>query len=148
MTASDTPSLVFRNTSFTMRQRFTPASACSTLTRMRANFRFVRFSAAVSSPRGGFFFRLAGFLDRWLVPLKSGIFVQYRLRRIGNAFLIGNFFVVRLTDVGPAQEPNTFTLSIHDDHVLVAVGFLLPAVVRRPVFQGFSAFGAAVPCHR
>lgn len=75
MTVSETPSLVFRKTSFTMRQRFTPDRACSTWTRMRANFRLVRFSAAVSSPRGGFFFRLAGFLDRWLVPLESGILV-------------------------------------------------------------------------
>jgi len=75
MTKSETPSLVFRNTSFTMRQRFTPDKACSTLTRMRASFRLVRFSAAVSSPRGGFFFRLASFLDRWFVPLESGIFV-------------------------------------------------------------------------
>jgi hypothetical protein len=75
MAESETPSLVFRNTSFTMRQRFTPDRACSIWTRMRANFRLVRFSAAVSSPRGGFFFRLAGFLDRWLVPLESGILV-------------------------------------------------------------------------
>ena len=51
--ASETPSFVFRKTSFPMRQRLTPESACSTLTRMRANFQFVRFSAAVSSPRGG-----------------------------------------------------------------------------------------------
>ena len=57
MAESETPSLVFRKTSVTMRERFTPARACSTLTRMRASFRFVRFSAAVSFPRGGFFFQ-------------------------------------------------------------------------------------------
>lgn len=75
MAESETPSLVFRKTSFTMRERFTPARACSTLTRMRASFRFVRFSAAVSSPRGGFFFRLASPRYGWLVPLKPGVFV-------------------------------------------------------------------------
>jgi hypothetical protein len=75
MTESETPSLVFRNTSFTMRQRFTPDRACSTLTRMRASFRLVRFSARLSSPRGGFFFRLASFFNRRLVTLESGIFV-------------------------------------------------------------------------
>jgi ribose/xylose/arabinose/galactoside ABC-type transport system permease subunit len=56
---------------------------------MRANLRFVRFSAAVSSPRGGFFFRLASSLHRWFVPLESGILVQYRPRWIGDAFLVG-----------------------------------------------------------
>src|SRR5207245_5773946 len=61
MTASDTPSLVLRNTSLTMRELFTPARSCSTLTRICANFRLLRFSASVSSPRGGFFFRLASF---------------------------------------------------------------------------------------
>src|SRR3954469_6715015 len=124
MTESDTPSLVFRNTSFTMRQRFTPARACSTRTRMRANLRFVRFSAAVSSPRGGFFFRLASLLHRWLVPLESGILVQYRPRWIGDVFLVGG----RLADVGAAQEADRFPPDRGDDHVLVAVG-LLPATV-------------------
>src|SRR5258708_32271560 len=88
------PSFVFRNTSFTMRQRFTPESACSTRTRMRANFRFVRFSAAVSSPRGGFFFRLASLLDRRVIPLEAGILVQDGLRRIGNSFGIGDRLVL------------------------------------------------------
>ncbi len=56
MTASETPPFVFRSTSLTMRARFTPARSCSTFTRIRASLRLVRFSAAVSSPRGGFFF--------------------------------------------------------------------------------------------
>src|SRR5205814_3767627 len=92
MTASDTSSLVLRNTSLTMRQRFTPARSCSTLTRICANFRLVRFSTAVSSPRGGFFFRLAGFLHRRLIALESGILVQGGLRRVGDPFLIGYLF--------------------------------------------------------
>src|SRR5271165_4227975 len=104
MAESESPSLVFRKTSFTMRERFTPARACSTLTRMRANFRFVRFSAAVSSPRGGFFFRLASLLDRWFVPLEAGILVQDSLRRIANSFRIGYLLVVGLANASPAQE--------------------------------------------
>src|SRR5438309_7681424 len=145
MTESETPSLVFRNTSFTMRQRFTPARACSTLTRMRANLRFVRFSAAVSSPRGGFFFRLASFLHRWLVPLESCILVQHRPRWIGDAFLVGDRLVGRLADVGATQEADRFPLDSGDDHVLVAVG-LLPATVVQGLF--FGVFRPLAPTFR
>src|SRR2546428_13984228 len=96
MTASDTSSLVLRNTSLTMRERFTPARSCSTLTRICANFRLVRFSASVSFPRGGFFFRLAGFLHRRLIALESGILVQGGPRRVRDPLLCGSPFVVRL----------------------------------------------------
>src|SRR5260221_5445172 len=130
MTASDTPSLVFRKTSFTIRERFTPARACSTLTRTCANVRLVCFSAAVSAPRGGFFFRLVGLPDCWFVPLKARIFVQHRPRWIGQVLLVGHLFVVRLTDVGLTQEADPLTSSIDDDHVFVGMRFLLAAVVR------------------
>src|SRR5262245_54919282 len=115
--------------SFTLRQRFTPATACSTLTRTRANFRFVRFSASVSSPPGGFFFRPASFLDRWLVPLEPGVLVQNRLRRIGDVLPIHDLFLVRLAGVGAAQEADAFTAGVGDDPVLVGVRLLLAAVV-------------------
>src|SRR5258708_40364303 len=95
MTASDTPSLVLRNTSLTMRERFTPARSCSTLTRICANVRLVRFSASVSSPRGGFFFRLAGFLHCRLIALESAILVQGGRRRGGDPIRIGYLFVMR-----------------------------------------------------
>src|SRR3954451_19290095 len=76
MAESEAPGLVFRNTSFTMRDRFTPARACSTRTRMLANFRLVRFSAAVSSPWRGFFFQRFGTELRCrrfpIAPLKIG----------------------------------------------------------------------------
>src|SRR5262245_65662347 len=101
MIASDTPSLVLRNTSLTMRQRFTPARSCSTWTRICANFRLVRFSAAVSSPRGGFFFRLAGLLHRRLIALVSGILVQARLRRISDLLGVGDLLIVRIAGVRP-----------------------------------------------
>src|SRR2546423_13881597 len=96
MTASDTPDLVLRNTSLTMRERFTPARSCSTLTRICANFRFARFSAPVSSPRGGFFFRLASLFHCRLIALESGILVQGSPWRIGEPFLVGYLFLVRL----------------------------------------------------
>src|SRR5438132_4972550 len=146
MAESETPSLVFRSGSLTMRQRFTPAIACSTLTRMRANFRFVRFSAAVSSPRGGFFFRLASLLDRRVIPLEAGILVQDGLRRIGNPFVIGNLLVVRLAHARRAQEVDAFPRQGHDDDILVGVRLLLAAGVQGLFFQVFrplpSAFGA------
>jgi hypothetical protein len=113
-----------------MRERFTPARACSTRTLMLANFRLVRFSVSVSVPRGGFFFRLAGFLYCWFIPLESGILVQYRSRRVSDVLLIGDPFVVRLAGVGFAQEPNVWTLYTGDYHVLVAVRLLLAAVVQ------------------
>src|ERR1700756_2683291 len=114
MTASDTPSLVLRNTSLTMRQRFTPARSCSTWTRICANFRFVRFSASVSSPRGGFFFRLAG-LHRRLIALESSVLVQGGPRRVGDPFLIGYPFVVHLAGARSAEVVNPFAPGADDD---------------------------------
>jgi hypothetical protein len=137
---------VFRNTSFTMRQRFTPERACSTLTRMRANFRFARFSAAVSSPRSGFFFRLASFLDRRIIPLEAGILVQDCLWRINNSFRIRNLLVVGLAHVSMAQEIDAFPWQSHDDDVLVGVRLLLATVVQGLFFRVFrpltATFGA------
>src|SRR5256886_14740574 len=135
MTASDTPSLVLRNTSLTMRQRFTPARSCSTWTRICANFRLVRFSAAVSSPWGGFFFRLAGFLHRRLIALEPGILVQGGPRRVGDPFLIAYLFVMRLAGVRLAEVVNPLPPGVNDDHVLVAM-LLLPPAVQKGLFLG------------
>src|SRR6266704_7123368 len=137
MTASDTPSLVLRKTSLTMRQRFTPARSCSTWTRICANLRLVRFSASVSSPRGGFFFRLAGFLHRRLIALESSILVQGGLRRIGDPFLIGYLFLMRLAGVRLAQVVNPLPPGVDDDHVLVAMLLLAPTVKRGLFFRVF-----------
>src|SRR4051794_32058494 len=142
MAASESPSVVFRNTSFTIRERLTPASACSTLTRMRASLRFVRFSPKVSSPPGGFFFRLAGPLHGGLVALKSGVLVQYRSWRIGNPCLVSDLFVVRLARTGLAQEANVRPLRLDDDDVLVAMGLLLAAVVQPLFFRVFRPLAA------
>src|SRR5256885_11254951 len=124
MTASDTPSLVLRNTSLTMRERFTPARSCSTLTRICANFRLVRFSASVSSPRGGFFFRLAGLLHCRLIALESGILVQGGRWRVGDPFLIGYLFVIRLAWGRWAQGINPRPPGVVDDTVFFAIVLL------------------------
>src|SRR6266446_2589206 len=137
MAESETSSTVFRSTSLTMRQRFTPAKACSPRTRMRPNFRLARFSAAVSSPPGGFFFRLAGFRYCWLVPLETAILVQDGLRRIGDALLVGDALVRFSAGVGPAQEADALAAGLDDDHVLVAVRLLAAAVVRCLFFRVF-----------
>ena len=142
MTASDTPSLVLRNTSLTMRQRFTPARSCSTWTRICASFRLVRFSASVSSPRGGFFFRLAGFLHCRLIALESGILVQGGPRRVGDPFRIGHLFVVRLAGVRSAEVVNPFASGVDDDHVLVAMLLLAPAVKKGLFFGVFRPLAA------
>src|SRR5687768_8730929 len=125
MTASDTPSAVSRKTSLTARQRFTPARACSTRTRMRRNVRLVRFSAGVSSPPGGFFFRPVGLRARRLVPLEAAVLVQRGPRRVGDPLVLGDGLVRRPADVGAAQEADPLAPGLHDDHVLVGV-LLLP----------------------
>lgn len=135
MTESDIPSLVFRKTSFTMRERLTPASPCSTCTRMRANFRFVRFSAGVSSLPRGFFFRLASLPDRRFITLESSILVEFRFRRVDDGLLVGHLLVVRLPREGPAQELDAVAVHVEENQVLVAVGLLLAAVASR-LFPG------------
>jgi len=97
----------------------------------------VRFSEGVSSPPRGFFFRVAGFRDRRLVPLKPGVLVQHRVRREGDGFLVGNLLVVRLADIRVAQEPDAVAPRVRDDDVLVGVRLLLAAVVRGLFFSVF-----------
>src|SRR3954451_16932941 len=129
MTASETPSPVLRNTSLTMRLRLTPARACSTRTRTRPSFRLARFSAAVSSPPAGFFFRLAGPGPRRLVALEAAVLVQDRPRRVGAPLVVSDPLVRGAAGVGAAEEADSPAARLDDDHVLVAVLLLPPAVV-------------------
>src|SRR5438270_313001 len=129
MDASDSPGFLFRRTSLTIRLRFTPAMACSTRTRRRAHLRLARFSATVSSRPRGFFFRLAGLLHRWFIPLKSRILVQRGARRIGQFPLIGDPLVVSLAGVRPAEEQYPVIRGTGHEHVLVRVRLLLATVV-------------------
>src|SRR4029450_13162429 len=55
MTKSDNSALVLRKMSFTIRERFTPARACSTRTRMRDSLRLWRFWPRVNAPLRGVF---------------------------------------------------------------------------------------------
>ena len=146
METSDNPGFLFRKTSLTIRLRFTPAMACSTRTRIRANWRLPRFSAAVSARPRGFFFRLAGLLDRRLIPLEPGILVQDGTGRVTQLRLVGDPLVIGLAGVSPAEEQDAFTGAADHEHVLVGVGLLLAAVVQRLFFGLFrplpSALGA------
>src|SRR5712672_2624302 len=142
MTESETSSAVFRKTSLTMRQRFTPASACSTRTRTRPNSRLVRFSAAVSSPPRGFFFRLARLRHGGLVPLKAAVLVPHRARRVRDALLVGDGLVRQVARAGPAQEADALTRCVRDHDVLVAVRLLAAAVVRPLFFRVFRPLAA------
>src|SRR5579871_1286 len=142
LTASDTPSLVLRNPSVTMRQRFTPARSCSPWTRICADFRLVRFSASVRSPRGGFFFRLAGLLHRRLLALESGVLVPGGLRRIRDPFRIGYLFVVHLAGARSAEVVDPSAPGGDDDHVLVAMVLPAPAVEKGLFFGVFRPLAA------
>jgi hypothetical protein len=55
MTKSENPSFVFRNISFTHRERLMPEMACSTLTRTLDTLRLRSFSLSVRSFLRGFF---------------------------------------------------------------------------------------------
>src|SRR5436190_1019606 len=104
MAESDISSPVFRSTSLTIRRRLTPASACSTRTRIRPSFRLVRFSAAVSSPPRGFFFRLAGLVHCWLVSLEADVLVQKRAWRVADLLSVSNCLVRQPSLVAQAEE--------------------------------------------
>src|SRR5690242_16188557 len=137
MTTSEMPPFMVRNTSSTTRARFTPARSWSTWTRTAATFRLVRFSAAVSFPRLGFFFRLAGFLHCWLITLEATIFIQGSLWRVGNPLRIGDLFLMRLARMCLAQVVNPLTPSVDEDHVLVAMLLLTSTVVKGLFFRVF-----------
>src|SRR5438094_4390076 len=137
MTESDVPSALFRKTSFTIRQRFTPASACSTRTRIRPSFRLARLSAAVSSPPAGFFFRLTSLRPCWLVPLEAAVLVQDRARWIGDPLPVGDALVRHTASVAATEVIDALAARLYEDHVLVAVDLLPAAVVRRLFFRVF-----------
>src|SRR5947209_17286241 len=129
MESSDISGFLFRNTSLTIRLRFTPARACSTRIRSRASLRFAPFSAAVSSRPRGFFFRPAGLLHRRLLALEPSVLIQGGARRVAQALLVGGPLVVRRPGVGPAQEQDPVVRGAGHHDVLVGVRLLLAAGV-------------------
>lgn len=148
MDTSDNPGFWLRNTSLTIRQRFTPAMACSTRTRICASLRLADLSAFVSSRPRGFFFRLAGLLNRRLVPLETGILVQDGPGWIMQVRLVGDALVMGLAGIRLTEEHDTFTGTADHEYVLIGVGFLLAAVMQPPVSRPFSAVADAARCHR
>src|SRR5262245_56351288 len=95
-------------------------------------------------PSGWLFFRLAGFLHRRLIPLEPGILVQDGARRIGNLFVISNLLVVRLAGAGFAQVVDPGPPRMDDDHVLVTMLLLPPAVVEGLLFRVFRPLAASL----
>src|SRR5205814_6157903 len=142
MDVSDDSGFLFRNTSLTIRLRFTPAIACSTRTRSFASLRLAAFSAAVRSRPRGFFFRLAGLLHRWLVPLKPRVLVQGRARRVVQLLLVRDPLVVGRAGIRPAEEQDAVIRSASQQDVLVRVRFLLTAVVPGLFFRIFRPLPA------
>src|SRR5947209_19675722 len=112
MGASDNPGFLLRNTSLTIRLRFTPAMACPTRTRSRASLRLTCFSAAVNARPGGFSFRLAGLLHRRLIALKPGVLVQRGPGWIRQVGLIGDPLVVGLPGIRPAEEQHPLSRGV------------------------------------
>src|SRR5882672_6351032 len=143
MDASDNPGFLLRNSSLTIRLRFTPAMACSTRTRSCASLRLMCFSAAVNSRRGGFFFRLAGLLHRRFITLKPCVLVQGGPGWIRQVCLIGDPLVVGLPGIRPAEEQHLLIRGVGHDDVLVRARFLLAAVVEGLFFRAFRALPAS-----
>jgi len=142
MDTSDNPGFRLRNTSLTIRLRFTPAMACSTRTRIRPSRRLARFSPSVSSRPRGFFFRPAGPRHRGLIALEPGALVQGGPRRVPKVGLVGDALVIGRAGVGRAEEQDPCTAGADHHHVLVGVGLPLAAVVQRLFFGLFGPLPA------
>src|SRR5205085_1942484 len=136
-TASDMFSVVLRSVSFTIRLRLTPAMACSTRTRICANFRLTRFSRSVSGCRFVFFFRLASSCHRGLIALKPCILVQGHLGRKRDGLLIDDLLLVYGPGVGGTQVQHAPARRVDHEHVLVGMCLLLPAVAEGLFFRVF-----------
>src|SRR5947209_648438 len=119
MDSSDSSGFLFRNTSLTIRLRFTPAMACSARTRSFASLRLATFSADISARPRGFFFRLAGLLHRWLIPLKPCVFIQGGAGRVAQVLLVGDPLVVRRAGISSAAKQDAFIGGAGQHDVLV-----------------------------
>src|SRR6266545_2570806 len=136
ITRSEKPSLVFLNTSFTLRERLIPEMACSTLTRTLEILRLFSFSFSVRSFLRGFFSA-----DTFFVPsahiLESQCPMQGNMLWIRNLFCIGYLFVVCFSWIGLAQVRNSLFLGCGNNDILVTVNLLLAAVVQSLFFRLF-----------
>src|SRR5215831_12425427 len=143
MAKSENWALVLRSTSFTIRARFTPASACSTLTRRRASARLCRFSLFDNFPLYGFF-RLPSLVHRRFIALQARVLIQAGPAGITERFVIGNLLVVDLPGIGLTQVAYPRGLGMDDHHILVAVGLVLATIVQGLFYGTLRALATAV----
>src|SRR5919202_2420438 len=87
-------------------------------------------SPPASTPCPAAFFRLTRPPHARLVPLEAGVLQQRGLARVTDALALRHPLVVRLAGVRAAQVAHALATGVDDDHILVAVGLLLAAVVQ------------------
>src|SRR5262249_2300410 len=143
MTKSEKCALVLRSTSFTIRARFTPANACSTLTRMRASARLCRFSLRDNFPLRGFF-SAGGFGLRAVHRPESRYPYTNGMTGITERFEIGNLLVVDLPGVGLTQVAHPLRLGMDYHHILVTVSLVFATVGQGLFCWALRALAAAV----
>src|SRR5215207_4295593 len=126
MTKSEKPSFVLRNTSFTQRERWMPAIACSTC-----------LSRSVLSCAA--FFRLNRFMHLRFVALETGVLQQGYVVWVGNVFRFGDLLVMGLAWIGLAQIRNSFFLEGGNHDILLTMDFLLTTIVQSLFFRIFGS---------
>lgn len=99
---SEKPSLVLRRTSFTIRQRLTPAMVFSTMTRAPEISSFIHSSSALKSLPFGFFWLKSQDAFRF-ITLEPSVLAQSCTGWVSNGMLVNNLFVVFLTHFRRAQ---------------------------------------------
>ena len=85
------------------------------------------------------FFRLLGLPHVGGIPLKAGILIQNRARRIANGFGIHNLFVLHFPRIRLTQIPHALGLGIDHHDILVTMRFLLATVVQGLFCRAFRA---------
>src|SRR5215203_416881 len=122
------PAFVRRRASFTMRQRLTPARACSTTIRPLATAWLSSRSPRLSSCRRGFF-GLVGHHPRRLIALKAGVLIKRGIGRIHNAGLIHGFLIVGFARHSRPQVEDLAARLVDQHDILVGMGLLLATVM-------------------
>ncbi len=122
------PSVVRRQTSLTMRHRFTPAITFSTTTRALEMRGWRHLSSTLNAWPYGFFW-LSGPHARRLRALKARLLVARGMARRGNLPLIGRLLVVLFPGHGRPQRDDFGGVCVHQQDGLVRLGCLRAAVL-------------------
>ena len=85
-----------------------------------------------------------GLLHFGFIPLKAGVLIQDRARRIANRFGIHDLFVVHFPGIRLTQIAHAFGLRIDHHDVLVTMRFLLATVVQGLFYRVFRALAATI----